>query len=657
MSSKEFLMDKFGKSFPEQSELDTWREAEITAFLASPLYACRTAIMIPDKRGQLVNLNPWNGQLALAIAMNSQRKRGLRQQIVEIKPRQIGATSFLLANTLWRAMHPNQRCTIMVTDKAVADELSHRLATMYNNLPPHLRPMKRVSNLQFVIFDNPNMADRALNPGLNSTISISMPSAERGRTPHMVVASEFAFWKTELQVEFTTGLVSAMPMDDSACVVIDTTPNGHDDVYEPLVMEAIENNPNWVKKWGQIAGITREQILAGALGEPDRPDAGFLPWFWPWYSHESYCTKDESEFGELPKMKSKDLQHLQATVGKVEKYGGEEEKDLQKMYNLSWSRLQWRRRKIDSYKQPDIRTRLITFRQEFASDYQSCFVDLNHTPFDPVAMDMLLARGKQPAARGILRKGENGPILDTTWRSQFMEWRIYAPPEGTEKYVLGMDTAYAYESEDSDAHAIQIIRERDLKQVAVFEGRVPDHKVQEQLYLGWLWYNRPYYAIETANNGYGLVRSSMDMGMENTYYWKRLDRDILEESKFPGWQTDGRTRPVMENALLELICNRNPDDEPEPLIQIPDIPTLQQLAAVKRTPSDSIKNEQGHDDLVDALMIACAIRKDAFYPNQSRSKARERTEANYLVDRFANKALMPNQAARYTRNHPNLESL
>ena len=653
-TTKEFLCRKFGKDYPDSSEIDQWREAETAAILSSPLFAMQNYYTIANKSSDFTTLKPWACQLALHIAIESQRSQDLKQQIVEIKPRQIGYTTYLLARGLWRAMHPNTKVSIMVIEERVADELSKTLATMWNNIPPFFRPMKRIDNLKFVVFDNPNSIDRAANPGLNSTMFIGVPTSQRGRTPHMVVASEYAFWDVEQQEEFMKGLVAPMSMRGVSCVVIDTTPNGHDEGYEPLVRKAIKDNPKWVKRWMQKGIMTIDDLKRGALGEPDRLK-GFVPIFWPWRWHEEYTTRDENPMGELPKMTTREIKEVKDTLGKIDRYGKEDEKDLYYKQDVSVYRIWWRRQKMDSYEQPDQRIGLLTFRQEFANDWESCFVDYELSPFDPISLEIIRKQVRPPAARGILRRGEHGLYIDQGWHSDHEELRIYAPPKDGEFYVMGVDTQIAFESEQADNTVAQVLRIRDKKVVATYQAKVPQYRLRESLKNIYDWYNQCYYAIESQGIGYGLIRECMDIGMHNTYYWKRLDRDMPEESHFPGWQTDARSRPIMEQAFIELLEAKDPNGGHAPAIIIPDSETVQELLSVKRDAMGKIKaSSNAHDDHVDALMIACAMCNDQYlpYPRDGRTKKKElRKELNSLVKRW-NMISSPSN-----RNNPNLEDL
>jgi hypothetical protein len=655
---------RHGHDNPSPNEYDSFRTSETEAFYNSFLFAARNYFVIENKRGVFVPFEPMAGQMMLHICIESQRQLGLRQQVVEIKPRQIGWTTYLLGRALWQTMKPNMKASIMVRDEKVADELSKRLATMYNMLPNHLRPMKRIDNLKFVVFDNPNSVDRQANPGLNSSIFIGVPSAQRGRTPHYVVASEYAFWDPGKQDDFMTGLVGAMPLDDSACVIIDTTPNGHDDGYEPLAMEAIERNPKWVKSWESKETYSPDLLLSGRIGYPDNPHKGFVPAFWPWFKHETYTTKDEHPFGELPKMSKAQWSEVVDSLGKMSRYGNDEEERLVKDFGVGIPRLYWRRRKIDSYftssRINDERLRILVFQQEYATTWRDCFVDYNQSPFDAIALDYIGRNHvKMPAARGLLRREGSCIVLDTTWQSDYEEFKVYAPPESGEKYVMGVDTQIAFDSDEADFTVAQILRVKDRKIVGTYRAKVPVYRLREQLHLLYEWYNRPYYAIETEGIGYGLIRELIDLGMHNTYFWKRLDAMLPEDTKYPGWETNHKTRPIMEQALIECLAHRDPDGRPDPLVIITDYETFREIESLKRDSTGKIAaGSRAHDDCAMALMICLAIMQETSFPYSLElpeykrdKKVEQRREVNALMKRWGK------FSSSEDRNNPDLALL
>ena len=110
---------------------------------------------------------------------------------------------------------------------------------------------------------------------------------------------------SDRQTAVQTGIISAMPLTPHSILIIDTTPNGIDDSYYPLVMEAIEDNPKWTKRLENWKGeLTAEQVLDGVLGVPDAVEKGYpgvmVPAICPWRLHEEYtCRSKSNPRGEL----------------------------------------------------------------------------------------------------------------------------------------------------------------------------------------------------------------------------------------------------------------------------------------------------------------------------------------------------------------------
>ncbi len=650
----QLLQRKFGHVLPERHEVVDFRTYETALFLQSPLFAMANYFYTEDANRDLVPMMPFVGQALLDVAVESQRRRGLPQRVIEIKPRQIGWTTRNLGRALWTAMHPNRHAIILVDQEAVAESLATRLGTMLNNLPLWLQPKRRINNLRSIVFDHPDPKLRMNDPGLNSSLQITVPGPMRGKTPQFVCVSEFAFMSLERQILIMEGLIGAMALTEFSCVILDTTPNGHDDMYEPMVEEAVENNPRWVSKWYSTkTPPTAAQVYEGIFGEPDHPERGFVPAFCPWYFHEAYTTQNESSKGELRKMTPAQLRELQETLGKMPEYGNDEELELRDKYGVSPYRLWWRRRKIDSYKQPNQRMRILTFHQEYATTHYDCFVDYGLSPFDGECLDTVMRQRREPAARGMLREeSPNKIVVDQTFHSDWEELRVYAPPQPGEKYTIGVDCGIAYQSRDADATVAQVVRFRDNKLVATYVARAPVYRVREQVFLLYKWYNNAYTGIETAGPGYDLVRTLVDKGLQNYYAYKRLDRDFPEPSPYPGWETNSKTRPIMEAYFCELIDKRDAEKRPAPDIIIPDGQTLRELSTVRREPSGKIKAPSGHDDCVDALMIAIAIARDPW------AGLHLPTEKEEVKDTRAFERMFRNTVGSIgTRNRPNIANL
>ena len=662
MDVKSFIRRRFGKI--QQDELAA-RANEIQAtvirqFYASPMFAIRNFFHTVSKESDLVSLDPWPGQTIHDIAIESQRRRGLPQRVVEIKARQVGFTAWNLARGFHAAMHPRMKVGILVEDEDVAKSLMLRVGEMYNNLPPWMRPMKRIDNPGELVFDNPSSRTRDELPGLNSRIIITVPNSLRGFTPNYFIWSEAAFCKNWEDV--SDGVLSGMAANARSCVIIDTTPNGHDEFYKPLVFEAVERNPKWVKAWERKGAPTRAEIIAGALGEPDRPAAGYVPSFCPWHWHPEYTTKNEEPVhGALAKIDAKELQHVKATLGTIEKYGDEEEIELVERFGVSLYRIAWRRWKLDNDTMgADHWERLLTFRQEYMTTWDSGFITFGRGAFDAKGLDVIYRQHGRYGVRdpivtgGLRRDPQNGKIycsrLDA---SDYLSVCIWAMPEPGEQYVIGIDTSQAYNSLDADANVAQVIRRRDRKQVAKIKARIPPHELRDQCVLLYQLYNNPYTGVEVEGAGYDLVNQLWERGCRNQYFYRRFDQPSEEPAtKYLGWETNDKTRNRAQRILVEAIGRRDETGKPDPDIVVCDRETMQELMDVTRDPYGKIANHSGgHDDHFMALMIALAIDEDPWNVYQAPRERVQRQELNALVRRLGLSGVSSD------RNHPDYSEL
>ena len=602
-------------------------------------FACNFAY-VADKSGKLVLLKPFVGQAILRYTVDSQLRAELPGAVGEVKARQIGWTTENIGRGLHYVLDEGRRGLLLVDDEDVAAEQATRFGTMLNSLPGWMQPMRRIQNMKHYWFDNPNPKDRLDHPGLNAAFQITVPSSFRGVPPGFVCVSEYAHMDAERQVAVQSGIVSAMQMRAPSILIYDTTPNGLDESYYPMVMQAVEDNPKWTKRIENWKGeLSAEDVLAGILGEPDAVAKGYpgviVPAICPWRLHEEYTCRSASQpRGELRPLSKQNRAETESTLGTLPQYGGEEEIEMRDRYGLSTERAFWRRRKIDSYKLPTDELKLLTFRQEFLTTIESAFIDSGTAPFDRGSLDALGRQKRDPAAVGLfISEGKFDHHAMTQWH----EVRLYAPPEEGEKYTMGVDTDIAYESPDSDATVAQVVRWRDNKVVCTYEARVPSYLLLQQIYYMYRWYNNCYYAIETAGMGYEMVRRAIDMGMQNCHYWKRYDADYPDISKFPGWQTDAKTRPLMDQTFTELLCQRNRDNgKPQPDIIIPDAKTIKEIRGLSRTPTGAFKAKSGgHEDHYDALCIALCIARDSFSGLHRQKEVQEEKRREEFEARFA----------------------
>jgi len=661
MTTDEYLTSLYGDRLPLREEQDQWTEAIVRLFMTSPLFAISNFFQIPAKDRQLTLMKPFAMQAIIDLCIEAQYRNQLPQRVAAFKSRQVGSSSWLLARSVHRTCaNENRSAMFLVPDEDVCNKMSTRMGAMLNSLPRFLQAMRRIHNLKHLYFDNPNAKERIYDPGLNSEIQITVPSAMRGIPPDMLVVSEYSHMKEHDQYQISESILPGMAPSEYTCAVVDTTPNGYDEFYYPLIMEAIEANPKWIRKLEDSPrSYTAEEILAGAIGIPENLyKTEYLVAFERWDWHEEYTIRSaQYPRGEIARKPPASIwKEFVASIGKEKpaKYGGDEELDLHQRYGISYEQLYWRRKKIDSTKMPTNEMRLATFHQEFAMSIEGGFVELEKTPFDRDCVEALVRMRKEPIARGLLDKNDKGEIGVRKSIADKHEWRIYAPPESGKQYVMGVDTNQAYESADADQTAMAIMRWPDAKLVALYTGKVPEHVLRVQAFLGYLWYNRAYIGVETEGIGYQLIRSLLKMGVSNYYSWKRTDQAHPEPSEFPGWQTDDRTRPLMDSKFIEALCWRDPEtDKPAPKFIIQDWEAIKEIQGIRRGDSGSLKHAHGKDDIFDAICMCLCLMED---PWAGLHKAKPEGPTKAQVQEFEGlfKKAMPRPS---TRNRPSLVSL
>jgi hypothetical protein len=629
--------------------------AIIRKIAMSPIFYIRNFLKTTTKDGELITQEPWLGQVMLDLCCESQRKRRVAQKIVEIKPRQVGYTQHNIARAFHRIMMPNMNALLLVKDEDVASDFMERIGTFYNGLPSWMRPMKRIDNPKLLNLDNPRAEQRADRPGLNSKFICTVPSGMRGLRPNYFIWSEAAFYGDKWK-DVVEGPMSAMGASAAFCTILDTTPNGEDDFYFPLAMEAIERNPKWVAQWSRYGVPTRQQVIDGILGEPDRPKEGWVPVFLACYMHEEYRTSDEMPQGQLEPLTDDEKKEIKQTLGKVDRYGGEEEIELIEKYGASIGFIAWRRWcLVNNTGGRDTYERLMTFRQEYPVSYKSCFRKIGKSTFDLRGMETLGRQVCPPVLRGKIRQREKDGALyvDQKFHSDWEEFRIWATPQSDEDYVVGVDGSNDWMAPDSDSWVAQVLRRRDRKQVATYEMKCPPSVVRDNLYMLYLYYHRPLLGIEMEGSAIAVARELFIMGATRQYRWKRMDTDPYKTQSmdYLGWESNMKTRPVMQNLLVEAIGNRDADDHPAPTIILRDEKTFNQLSECTRDEWGKIQNHSGgHDDHAIALMIALAINNDVWEAKSIKKASEPERQPNPLLEHVFG-------SSRGGFNRPKYESL
>lgn len=177
------------------------------------------------------------------------------------------------------------------------------------------------------------------------------------------------------------------------------------------------------------------------------------------------------------------------------------------------------------------------FPQEFPESWEAAFLVRGSTFFDV----------------GTLNKASKTvkPILNES-----NNITIWLEPIPGRQYCAGSDPSEG--NTDSDNCVCGIIDRESGEQVAVIRGKWrPDVFAKKSIDL-CKKYNNAVYACEINNHGHSVMNTIMNvLDYKNIYYRvKTIERDKhgndVKEKK-PGWETNGKTRPILLDELNEAI--------------------------------------------------------------------------------------------------------
>jgi len=165
----------------------------------------------------------------------------------------------------------------------------------YDELPAHVRPMKRFSNRKELVFENPDEQARSKRPGLRSKLRTATAGDEelgRSKEVHLLHCSEVGFGPTP-KVQCSLSLTQVAYYRDN---------------------DFQREHTEW-----------RRQLLHREYQAAKRGDSDYFPYFMAWF--EFYSLSEALEMSAEAFADSLD----------------DDEREIQKAYKLSLEQLNWRR--------------------------------------------------------------------------------------------------------------------------------------------------------------------------------------------------------------------------------------------------------------------------------------------------------------------------
>ena len=176
--------------------------------------------------------------------------------------------------------------------------------------------------------------------------------------------------------------------------------------------------------------------------------------------------------------------------------------------------------------------------------------------------------------------------------------RIWRKPVVGARYVAGGDVAWG---ETGAYSCLSIVEWRTGAQVAEIYGRPTLEDMANETVKLCRAYNDAFVGIERNGEGEVVVERMKELGYTSRMYFSDHER---EKPKVLGWQTTGKTRPIMLAELEEAVRTNSL------VIRCPD--ALREMRAFVRDDAGHPQHGEGHyDDHVMSLAIAWQMRKVA----------------------------------------------
>lgn len=509
--------------------------------IRNPREYCENFLQIIDKKQALVPLRFKPAQALLYGVIREEHAKGKGVRIVVLKGRQLGCSTMIegifFADS---AVTTNASTLIIAHEDDATKHLFDMNKLFYDNLPEPLRPMRKASNAQELLFENPTKdpREKARNPGLRSRIRcITAGGTGGGRsfTFRNVHGSECAFWPHFLSTHIA--LMAAVPKTADSCVIYETTANG--------------------------LGEFKDFWDDARAGRND-----FRAVFLPWYLDPEYARPVEpgTEWTER-------------------------ERELMERLGLTPEQMAWRRWTIRT----DCAGDEAFFRQEYPTFPEEAFLTTGRPFFDNERVMLLAGTAEAPEHTGLFeyRETESGKPEAPAWREDPRGFlRIWQTPEPGVPYVIGADSA----GDGTDRFTMHVLDNTTGAQVAEYENPVSEILFARQLWCLGTYYNDALIALETNYGSYAELMLEQ-WGYPALYQRQRWDEIRKAYAEAYGFRTDTRTRPLILANLRTVMA-----EAPESVRSRQTLEQMLRFQYDRDGKPQAVAGE--HDDLVMAAAIA-----------------------------------------------------
>lgn len=495
-------------------------------------------LKIRNKKSQIVPFLLNEPQQKYYNIIKKLYQEGKPIRIIILKARQMGFSTETEAILFKKtATKHNVSSGIIAHKEDSTTNLFEMSKLFYENLPEPMKPARKKSNAKELVFNNRD------NTGLNSRIKCMTAGGKgigRSDTFINLHLSELAFWEGDKK-KTLIGLLQAVPNTPDSMVIIESTANGYE-YFKEL----------WDKA---VAGKNE-----------------FYPLFVGWNELKEY---------QMP--------YTGFTLTEDEKY-------LQKTYNVTLEQLTWRRWCINNNCGGDVDV----FKQEYPICPEEAFLSTGRCYFNKelIVKRIESIRQKEPILRGSFICNYDGlKITNIKLRTDKLgEIKIFKKPEPNRPYVLGGDTA----GEGSDFFTALVIDNITGEHVATLKMQCEELEYVKQVYCLGKYYNNALIGLENNYSTYPTNKLA-ELKYPKLYVREKEDISVEQYEQKYGFKTTTITRPLILAMLQEIVA--------EEIEKINDIEILQEMLTFIKNKVGRPEAEQGcHDDLVMGLAITYYIR-------------------------------------------------
>ncbi len=497
------------------------------------LWPMLETLTIKTKGAKLKKLNrndafAW-AQREVVSEIERQYNAGEPVRIIVLKGRQLGLSTLTEAVLfLWCFLHPGTNALVLSKEKPDSEYL-FSMTKRYWEMGPFQTAFSTKYNRQGYI-----------EWMTGSSILVDTAKKEdvgRGRTLQAVHGSEVAIWP---EADAIVGALNeAIPYEHGTIVIYESTARGVGGFFYEEWMKAIDP----------------------AGGKSD-----FTPMFFPWWEHDEYEVKNH---------------HLH-----MAELDDDEREMLVAIPKMTFAKLAWRRRKLQSYSNPE------TFKEEYPNTQEEAFLSSGSNVFPLVKLSQCYFPDVEMEQGFLYNDGGKVAFKEDDEGHFFVYER--PDPRGKRRYVVAVDPTWTIEG---DPCCIQVIDRASMEQVAVWHGSADAQSIGDIALAIAYWYG-PETILNTEIQGGGKTVLAWWREANYQHIWmdRRADRPKLMMQAY-GWNTTYETKNNMLTTMQSIIHRKH--------LIIHHPATYYEMTRYIANPDGTYgpSRRSGHDDCVTSLGI------------------------------------------------------